>query len=839
MMRKAQTPHEGCGLSGGGSWRRVAAGFACALSCALLIVTMTVLTADAALAQTAGATGDPFAPSSKKKQSSFPKGSVFGKVDTKVDRSQPMRLQGDQLIYDKAGNRVIARGNVEIYYNNYILTADEVVYDQGAGTLTAVGNVTVKEPQGNIVHADRYTLTDDFRDGFVQSLSIVTQDQSRITADRAIRRNGNVNEFENGKFTPCKSDGGTPPLWCISATRIIHDADAATITYQDAFFEIYGQPVFYLPYFQTPDPSVKRKSGFLSPIYGNSSTLGYITGIPYYYALAPNADITVTPEYMSQQGLFFQGEWRHRLSNGQYTIKVAGIDQDANDLPDTVNDRDKFGGLRGSVESKGLFSLSSWWKFGWDGIIESDDQFRRFYKLDSVLVVDRVNQVYLTGQSDRNYFSAKLYQFGGLLTNDTPQTESSTHPIIDYNYVFADPVLGGELKWNTNVLSFTQNDVATINPITGQTANSNINRIVTELNWRRRFTDAIGISYTPFADVRGDLYQFDNFTNPESVVVDPMTGTVASSSFVGSDTLARGIVDGGATVSYPWVANTASASHIIEPIGQIVAHQESIPQRQFPDIDAQSLVFDDTNLFNTSRFSGYDRIETGTTANVGVQYTFQAHDGGYARFLAGESFHLSGDNIYLNPGRDADGNFIYTPFSGLETDRSDYVLGVYLAPIDEFRIISQARFDQSSLDIRQTNVAAVSNYGPISTTVGYTNNANAFIPDAALPGSTVLIAVPQQELLGQATLRLTDRWSVGGLARYEIDNGGLLYDSVLLKYADECFVLTASYIESNFQDATIVPDRTFMLRFEFKHLGDFAAKTDVTNFDFGGDQRTN
>ena len=107
------------------------------------------------------------------------------------------------------------------------------------------------------------------------------------------------------------------------------------------------------------------------------------------------------------------------------------------------------------------------------------------------------------------------------------------------------------------------------------------------------------------------------------------------------------------------------------------------------------------------------------------------------------------------------------------------------------------------------------------------------------PESTVLISTPQQELLGQATLRLTDRWSVGGMARYNIDNGGLLYDSVLLKYADECFVLTASYIESNFKDGTIVPDQTFMLRFEFKHLGDFAAKTDVTNFDFGGDQRTN
>ena len=73
--------------------------------------------------------------------------------------------------------------------------------------------------------------------------------------------------------------------------------------YQDAFFEIFGQPVFYLPYFQTPDPSVKRKSGFLSPIYGNSSTLGYITGIPYYFALAPNDDFTVTPDIYEPTGL--------------------------------------------------------------------------------------------------------------------------------------------------------------------------------------------------------------------------------------------------------------------------------------------------------------------------------------------------------------------------------------------------------------------------------------------------------------------------------------------------------------------------------------------------------
>lgn len=828
MMRGTRTPHEACGTSREGSWRRAAAGIARAFSCVLLAVLVTL-----PLTSTAHA--------AKKQPSSFGKQSIFGKVNTNIDQSQPMRLQGDQLIYDKAGNRVIARGNVEIYYNDNILTADEVVYDQGAGTLTAVGNVTLKEPQGNIVRADRYTLTDDFRDGFVQSLSVVSQDQSTITADRATRKGGNVNEFENGRFTPCKSDGGTPPLWCISAARIVHDADAATITYQDAYFEIYGQPVFYLPYFQTPDPSVKRKSGFLTPIYGHSSTLGYITGIPYYWAIAPNADLTLTPTYMSDQGLMMQAEWRHRLANGQYTVKLAGVDQNLSDLPgydpSDPNEFSEYEGLRGSVETHGVFSLSSWWKFGWDVTAETDDEFRRFYKLDSVLVTDRVNQVYLTGQSDRNYFNATLYKFESLLDNSSPQADSSAHPIINYNYVFADPVLGGELKWNTNFLSMSRNDGSPHSiEFPHSLQNENVTRGITELKWRRRLTDAIGISYTPFADVRGDVYSFDNAVNPTTMSFDPVANEWVGDSR--SDSVARGIADGGVTVSYPWVANTAGASHVIEPIGQIVSHQESIPQRGMPNEDAQSLVFDDTNLFATSKFSGYDRIETGTRANVGLQYTFQANDGGYARFLAGQSYQLSGENIYLNPGRDPDGNFVYTPTSGLETNRSDYVLGVYLAPVDEFRIISQSRFDESSADLRREDAAAVFNFGPLSTQVGYSYDANAFVID---PNTQQVTATgkAQSEFLGSATLRLTDRWSVGGMTRFDIDTGQLLYDSLQVKYLDECFALTASYIESNYSEDTIEPDHTFMVRLEFKHLGDFAAKTDVTDFNMGGDERVN
>jgi len=862
-MREARTPHEGCGSSREGSRRRKVDGIARALLCVLMFVSLSVVSTQSATAQgydtpitdpslgTAGHSGKKSKVSSFGKKANSP-GAIFGKINTNIDRSQPMRLQGDQLIYDKSGDRVISRGNVEIFYNNYILTADEVVYDQSAGTLTAIGNVTLKEPQGNIVHADRYTLTDDFRDGFVSALSITSKDQSHISADRAVRKGGNITEFHNGRFTPCQSDGGTPPLWCISATRIIHDQEAATLTYQDAYFQIYGQPVFYLPYFQSPDPTVKRKSGFLTPDYGHSTTLGYITGIPYFFNLAPNYDATIEPIYFSDQGLFLKGEWRQRLANGEYNVRIAGIDQNANDLPGGFNGNGgsnaKLDGPRGSVETHGLFSLSSWWKFGWDAIVESDDQFRRFYRLDSVLVTDRVNQIYLTGQSDRNYFSAKLYQFGGLLTNDTPQTESYTHPIIDYNYVFKDPVVGGELKWNTNILSFTRADGTVVDPLTGKQEDQNINRIVSELKWRRRLTDAIGISYTPFADIRGDVYQYDNVTNPESItLINGLNGqpivNPATTQIIGNEAVTRGIVDGGATVSYPWAATNALGTHIVEPIGQVVVHQESIPQRRLPDEDAQSLVFDDTDLFSTSKFSGYDRIETGTRVNAGLQYTFQSNDGGYARFLAGQSYHLSGDNIYLNPGRNADGNFVFNPYNGLETDRSDYVLGAYIAPLSNFRLISQSRFDESTFALKRMDSSMITTWGPLSLQAGYSYDADALFtdPDQAInnPNApTIATLTRQEEVLAAATLQLTNHWSVGGTSRYNLEEGNFRYDSVDLKYADECFVLTASYIQSNYADESIEPDQTIMLRFEFKHLGDFSTSTGNLDFNPGGDQRT-
>ncbi len=247
------------------------------------------------------------------------------------------------------------------------------------------------------------------------------------------------------------------------------------------------------------------------------------------------------------------------------------------------------------------------------------------------------------------------------------------------------------------------------------------------------------------------------------------------------DTVLRGIGAAGVLYSYPFVAHTSVGSHVLAPTAQIIVRQNQVNQSRLPDEDAKSLVFDDTLLFDIDKFSGYDRFETGTRANLGIQYTFQANNGGYLRAVFGQSLHLAGENPFTNPGFDPTlAACNYSPVSGLQTNRSDYVAGVYVSPFTGLSLISQSRFDEKDWSLRRQDTAVQTTYGPLTGSVAYTYSA--FNPVTGLVDT-------QQEIMASLALKLTTNWSVLGSMRYDIDLGKRIQDSLSLKYADECFVL--------------------------------------------------
>ncbi len=691
----------------------------------------------------------------------------------KAGSNLPLLLQADELVYDNKNNRIIAKGNVEVYYKNYALSSDELMYDQKGNTLNAIGNVRIKEPDGAVVTADRITLTEDFRDGFIRSFKAVTKEEARISAANAYKE-GNTTVFEKGTFTPCKpceNNPDAPPIWQIKANKITHKKDEGNVYFEDGTFEVFGVPVAYIPYFYYPDPTVKRRSGLLAPEFGQSNDLGFTAGVPYYHVFSPSTDLTVTPVITTEAGFLLKTDWRQRLETGAYRVDAAGVFDDGQEGSEQ---------FRGSVQTAGQFDLGSFWKWGWDATLESDNTFRRFYKIDDALQTDRISTVYLLGQSDRNYFEAHLYHFGGLTARDDDNSDSIVHPVLDYNYIFADPILGGELSYDGNVLSLSRDN------------GGDVSRLINQVQWRRQFTDPIGQVITPFMQARADLFKSTSFTDPVSFRDEDST------------TAFRGQAVGGVEYRYPFVKHTTTATHVIEPIGQVITRNDVRDQNELPNEDSQSLIFDDTLLFDTNKFSGYDRLETGTRANYGVQYSIDTASGLNARAVVGQSYHIAGDNPFVND-------------TGLGTDASDYVAGVYVDLLRNVNLTTQVRLDEDDLDVKRTDVQVSGYYGPLMAAVNYVN-ADAQ-PELGFDDK-------REEVAALAALKVADNWTVFGDMRYALDRDDFVRNSVGIKYTDECFVLSVVYAETNIRDGDIQPDQSILVRYDILQLGNSSSRTD-------------
>jgi LPS-assembly protein len=337
-----------------------------------------------------------------------------------VEHDGQMLVQAVEVDYDYNKSRVSAVGNVQLFYNGTSVEADKVIYDQKTKRLHAEGNVRMTDADGKITYANILDLSDDYRDGFVDSLRVDTADATRMAATRADRTKGNYTVFENGVYTacaPCKDDPKKPPLWQVKGARIIHDQTDKMLYFENAQLEFFGVPLAYLPYFSTPDPTVKRKSGFLLPQLSSNTTFGVGVETPYYWAIASDYDLTISPRFMTRQGLLAQAEFRQRLINGSYEIRAYGIDQqDPAAFAGQPGDRQ----FRGGIDTKGQFALNDKWVLGWDGVLFSDHYFFSDYRLAQYkdplqsflsLPTEAVSQLYLTGVGTRSYFDARTIYY--------------------------------------------------------------------------------------------------------------------------------------------------------------------------------------------------------------------------------------------------------------------------------------------------------------------------------------------------------------------------------------------------------------------------------------------
>lgn len=241
------------------------------------------------------------------------------------DQQTAILLQADEATFNATTGIYVARGNVEANYDGRTLHADELSYNQKTNQITAAGGVTLVDELGSTLHAGSVVLDGELESGLIETFGLLIGEEAKLAGRSADRRNGKT-EITQAVYSPCRvcaDEREGEPVWQIKALKVTHDHEKKTIAYRHAYLEILGVPVLYTPYFWHPDPTVKRQSGFLVPNAGNSTDFGNFIEAPYYWAIAPHYDVTISPLLMSEEAPLLKSEFRMRTKPVSFVSRAV------------------------------------------------------------------------------------------------------------------------------------------------------------------------------------------------------------------------------------------------------------------------------------------------------------------------------------------------------------------------------------------------------------------------------------------------------------------------------------------------------------------------------------
>lgn len=690
---------------------------------------------------------------------------------------EPLLLEAREIVYDFERRLVIARGKVELTYGEQILLADEIRYDEAAGEVVAIGNIVLIDAGGEAVFADRLRLSDDLARGFVAHIRARLDDDTKIAANLGIRTEGRYNVFEKAVYSPCPvrckvRESG--PFWQIRARRVVHDQQARTLTYYDAVLEVLGVPVAYAPYFQHPDPTVERRSGFLAPSLGADTELGLTLETPYYFDLAPNRDLTLTPLFSSERAPMLKAELRDLQTFGRTTVEVSGTyakgyrrhpDQERNTV------------FRGHLEARGHYALDQGDRAGFEIALSSDNTYLETYGLggDDVLT----NRLYYERYEGRRYAAVNAYGFQGLRETDDQGTIPFALPLAEYHRTSGPLVWGSYWTVDAGALALTR------------TEGLDTQRLTAELGWELPYLGPIGDLWRLRLAVRGDLYRTDGDPRDYGGGGDRVTGRILPRAYLGW--------------SLPLVGRSGAWQQLVEPVAALMIDRSDGNDSDIPNEDSQSFEFDETNLFEPSRFTGIDLVEEGVRLAYGVR----------AAAIGPAAFRVSGvlgQIVDLADGDETPDN------SGLEGRFSDFVGRLDLRPGPYLDLSYRFRFAADDLVFRRNDVIA--SFGPprLRFRISYLELSDEPLPD---------IDRNRKEVVAAVRIGLTDELSVGAQTRRDLTENETVATSGALVYRNPCFVLTAG-IERRFTTKGELDDETtFTLRIGFAGLGDIGTSTSL------------
>lgn len=679
--------------------------------------------------------------------------------DTASLISDSLEITGD--------TRLIADGNVEVFYKGRRLRADRIVFDQKTDRLQIAGPIVLIDEAGDsVILASQAELQTDLTEGILVSARLVLNRQLQLAADRIMRVGGRYTALQSVAASSCKICEGNPtPLWEIRARRVVHDEVERQLYFDNAVFRLGGLPVFYIPRLRMPDPTLDRATGFLTPSIRTTSDLGAGIKVPYFIVLSPSSDLTLTPYVTVRNSQTLDLRYREVFHTGWIELNGAVTRDDL--MP---------GKTRGYLFLDGGFRLPLDFGLTVKGQTVSDPAYLLDYGLG---YIDRLDSRLEATRTRRNeYIAARIISFQTLREDEGNTTLPSIIADLTFHRRFSLATLGGE---GGLMLQTHNHSRSSINPFDGPDIDNiadgrDLGRISMRLDWRRSFPLPGGLEASVLGDLRADAYNISE-----------------DAIFEGGSTRTFG--NAGVELRWPLVKSGAGGTvQVIEPVAQLIwapSGEESLPNE-----DSMLVEFDEGNLFSLDRFPGSDAVERGSRANLGVTWT--------RLDPAGWSMGVTVGRVF----RDTDlGQFGAS--SGLEGATSDWLAGVRFDLADGLALMARAVVDD---DLSLTKGEARMVYSAERASLG-----GSMIWAVADPMEDRF--EPTQEITFDARRRIDQNWTAKVSGRYDdVANQGTVA-GLGVEFLNECVRLDVSLSRRFTSSTSVTPTTDFNLSLDLVGFG--------------------
>ncbi len=683
-------------------------------------------------------------------------------------KKDPIQFEADHMDYNTKTGILTASGDVTLTQNQIKMKTDRILYNKEKDEVTIPKTVNLTLPDGTKSTVKSMVLYPHKSEAKADSLAGYFTDGTYIGAEQMITtQGGDLIVLQNASYTACTLCEGKAPLWKIDANKVTQDFSDHTLSFNHMFLDIKDVPVLYFPYFQIPDLTIKRKTGFLYPSFRHNHEMGFSVETPFFINIADNQNLLLTPIISASHVPIGIIDYNARFTQGILNIQTSGT-------------QDKSHNNEGHIKANFEYDVTNNIRLTGQYFRTISDTYFRRYNIQGVNDSDSFLQSHLTGEyfGTRFYTQAKAWHFQSLLDGVRSKSIPTVIPTVDAFY-------------NTNPIADTP--LYAFTKINGTIYNTRehfkSDRLSLTQGVALPYTTNFGLVTDTKASLRLDGYALNS-------------GEHSLVSKHNNDTYNKGRLYSVAStkISYPLAAQTESTTQILEPIIMLVISPNTKSSKDIPNIDSTVFDFDSSNLFSENRFAGYDRIETGSRLNYGFQWTAY-HNAAKNRSLS----LLLGQVFRFHDTEEM------SDVMGYSNHLSDYIGRIQM----NYQYLSFAyrfRLNRENFSKRKNDISLSIGSSPLRIGIDYLYQGSYKLDKRQYN--------EENEIRFWANSKLTKNWQISGNYRYNLKkDGGPIEYGIQLRYDNECTALVFDVDKSYAHDRNYKGSTSFMVKVFLKTLG--------------------